>query len=132
VVLFFYYIFTVDQKEKIMQFKEWEKIECIENIQVSRLSNRSVYRTPNGVEIYEDTYVPYSVFKSIRITQRVILTISENEKELVEKYGGSLTDVWYGTEDQRWALFIDDLESAFNFAMEQKECILRKFKESLK
>lgn len=113
-------------------YKEWEKTECIENIQVTRHSNRSVYRTPNGVEIYEDTYIPYNIFIPIRITQRVILIISENEKELVEKYGATLTDVWYGTEDQRWALFTDDLESAFNFAMEQKEYILKKFKDSFK
>lgn len=113
------------------RYKEWAGAAECENIQISRHLERSVYKTPNEVEIYEDTHIPYNFFASIRVTQRVILTISEKEKELVEKYGGELTEVWYGTEDQRWAGFNDNLEAAFNFAMEQKDYILENFKSTL-
>jgi ribosomal protein S28E/S33 len=115
----------------MMEYKEWEKTAECENIQISRHLGRSVYKTPNGVEIYEGTYIPHNVFAPIRVTQVVILTISEKEKELVAEYGGWLTEAWYGEEDQRWATFSDDMEAAFNFAMEQKEYILENFKSKL-
>ena len=110
-------------------FEVWsESIQC-ENIEVNRYTNRAVYKLPFGsLELIENEYIPYSVFKKSEFyTWLSGLTIANESgeiKELLKKYKGILIPEFYGEGFQTQ---FETLEGAYNFAKDNYDNIVKNF-----
>lgn len=117
-----------------MNYKQWsETVEATESFEVNRETNRSVYLTPNNVQLIESTVFPYNVFKPNYSYVWVGLTLKDTKENnnLVKRYGGELQQEFYSEVGFMFPVF-KELEQAYNFAMEQKENILKDFEKTLK
>lgn len=105
-----------------MIFKEWcKKAESIFNCEFGSTSDpwiRDIYVLPSGVRVYEETYLPRSIFKKQVINVLVDIIFNVSRIEQLEKCGISFFDDNRYTEDgEGYCIFSgeDALEKAFNF-----------------
>ncbi len=105
-----------------MIFKEWyEKAEPILSCEFGGTSDpwiRDIYVLPSGVRVYEETYLPRSIFKKQVINVLVDIIFNVSRIEQLEKCGISFFDDNRYTEDgEGYCIFSgeDALEKAFNF-----------------
>lgn len=116
-----------------MKYSDWKKTAiCKETIQVNRTTIRYVWETPNKVKLIETTVIPWNIFEDIYSFVWVDITLkySKEYENLVVLYGGKLEQQFYAEEGYFFPYF-DDLEKAYTFAVEQKDNLIKMFKDKL-
>ena len=105
-----------------MNFKQWsETTESIFNCEFGNTHDpwiRDVYVLPSKVRVYEEIYLPRSIFKKQKINVLVDIIFNTSHIEQLKKCGMSFFDEnRYTNDGEGYCIFSgeDALEKAFNF-----------------
>jgi hypothetical protein len=106
-----------------MNFKEWQDTSIVEySCEMGRDGIRDIYKLPNNIILYDETYLPRSIFKPQYHQTLIDFIIHKSKEYIIKNAGGSLDYERYTDAGFGYPVFVgaDSTEKAFNFAMNIK------------